>query len=95
MVPYTIDDPIKSPLTCSVSVTLDFGSEKRWLFFATPQLLASVGDWVEGTEVRRHLGERHMIVVSELNESIIDTVLRSLHDTGELVSRTLPLSPQV
>ena len=46
---------------------------------------------VAGTQARLHLGERHMIVVSELSETIIDKVLRSLHASGELRSRTLPL----
>jgi hypothetical protein len=91
VLPYTIDDTITDPLTCSVEVTIDFGGRKRWLFFATPQLLASVGDWVPGTRVRLHLGERHMVVVSELSAAVIDAVLRQLHATGELESRTLPL----
>jgi hypothetical protein len=91
VLPYTIDDPISEPLTCSVDVTNDFGGHKRWLFFATPLLLASVGDWVPGTGVRLHLGERHMIVVSELSPAVIDAVLRKLHSAGELESRTLPL----
>ncbi len=91
MVPYTIDDPITDPLRSSVEVTIDLDGQKRWLFFATPHLLASVGDYVEGTQIRLHPGERHMIVVSELSETIIDRVLRSLHASGELLSRTLPL----
>ena len=91
MPPYTIDDPITDPLTCSVEVTIDFGGQKRWLFFTTPQLLGSVGDFVEGTRVRLHLGERHMVVVSELSESVIRRVLQQLHANGELAGRTLPL----
>lgn len=91
MLSYTIDDAISDPLTCGVEVTIDFGGRKRWLFFATPQLLASVGDWVPGTQVRVHLGERHMVVVSELTVAVIDAVLRQLHAAGELESRTLPL----
>ena len=94
MVPYTIDDPITDPLTCSVEVTIDLGGQKRWLFFATPQLLASVGDFVDGTRVRLQLGAPHMVVVSELSESIIHAVLTRLHADGELVSRTLPLEQQ-
>jgi hypothetical protein len=50
-----------------------------------------VGDFVHGTQARLHLGERHMIVVSELSETIIDRVLETLHASGELFSRTLPL----
>jgi hypothetical protein len=91
VIPYTIGDPITDPLVCSVEVTVDLGGQRRWLFFATPQLLASVGDFVEGTRVRLHLGERHMVVVSELSEPIIQAVLNRLHADGELVSRTLPL----
>ena len=91
MFPYTIDDPIEVPLTCSVEVTIDFPTGKRWLFFVTPDLLARVGNFVEGTQTRLHLGERHMIVVSNLSKAVIASVLQELADTGELESRTLPL----
>ena len=92
MLPYTIDDPIEEPLTGAVEVTIDFGDcGKRWCFFATPQVLASVGDWVDGTQVRVHLGVPHMIVVGELNEEIIDRVLRQLYAEGELEAHTTPL----
>jgi hypothetical protein len=89
---YTIDDTIESPLKSSVEVTIDFPTEKRWLFFATPDLLASVGDFVEGSKLRLHLGERHMIVVSELSPAVIDSVLKQLARAGELESRTVPLT---
>ena len=92
MFPYTIDDEIELPLTCSVEVTIDFPSGKRWLFFVTPDLLASVGDYVDGLSTRLHLGERHMIVVSDLSAAVIDSVLRQLADSGELESRTVPFS---
>lgn len=88
---YTIDDDITEPLLTSIEVTIQFGSQKRWLYFATPQLLASVGDWVEGTRARLHLGERHMIIVSELTHEIIDKVLHQLDRDGDLESRTVPL----
>lgn len=92
MLPYTIDDPIEEPLTHSVEVTVDFGSGgKRWCFFATPQLLATVGDWVSGTQVRMHPGVSHMIVVSELNEDVIGRVLRQLYAEGQLEAHTTPL----
>jgi hypothetical protein len=91
MLSYTIDDTITDPLLCSVDVTIDFGDQKRWLIFITPQLLATVGDWVEGTRVRMHLGERHVVIVSELSAAIIDAVLRQLHSAGKLKDRSLPL----
>lgn len=88
---YTIDDPITEPLTTSVEVTVNLDGNRRWLLFATPQLLASTGDRVAGTRIRVHLGERHMIVVSELSEAVIDAVLASLAADGELECRTLAL----
>ena len=91
MLSYSIDDPINLPLTCSIEVTVHLSTGKRWLFFVTPELLASAGDFVDGTQSRLHLGERYMIVVSELSETVIDSVLRQLADAGELESRTLPL----
>jgi hypothetical protein len=92
MFPYTIDDSIDLPLTTSVEVTIDFPAGKRWLFFATPELLATVGDWVPGTRIPMHLGERHMVVVGTLTPQVIDAVLRQLHEEGELESRTLPFA---
>jgi hypothetical protein len=92
MLTYTIDDPIAHPLSACVEVTVDFGDgRKRWCFFATPQVLAVCGDWVEGTQVRLHLGVPHLIIVSELSEGIIDDVLRQLYAGGDLEAHTAPL----
>ncbi|MDQ1817627.1 hypothetical protein RBA41_30405 [Massilia sp. CCM 9210] len=92
MFQYTIDDLMELPLQTSVEVTIAFPTGKRWLFFATPELLNRVGDLVDGSTARVHLGELHMIVVSELSVEIIDSVLRDLHQNGELERRTLPIS---
>lgn len=92
MLQYTIDDLIELPLQSSIEVTVSFPTGKRWLFFVTPELLNRVGDLVNGRTARVHLGELHMIVVSELSPEIIDSVLRDLHKNGELERRTLPLS---
>ena len=91
MLAYTIDDPINEPLATSIEVTIEFPTEKRWLFFVTPDLLASAGDFVGETKSRLHLGERHMIIVSEISPEIIDSVLRKLEVDGDLESRTLPI----
>lgn len=92
MYQYTIDDPIEFPLQSSVEVTIAFPNCKRWLFFVTPDLLNRVGDAVNGSTAKLHLGEPHMVVVSELNLEVIDTVLRGLYQAGELERRTLALS---
>lgn len=91
MYPYTIDDEITLPLTCSIEVTIEFPAGKRWLFFATPELLSSVGDFAVGTHARLHLGEKHMIVVSEISKQVIDSVLEQLALSGELEARSVPL----
>lgn len=92
MLQYTIDDLTELPLQSSVEVTIAIPTGKRWLFFVTPELLSRVGDLVDGSTARVHLGELHMIVVSELSAGIIDSVLRDQHQAGELERRTLPLS---
>lgn len=93
MLAYTIDDPIGSPLHTSVEVTIDFPSGPRWLFFVTPELLGRVGDTLENSSVRVHLGALHMVIVSEISAEIIDSVLRLLEATGELEERTIALDP--
>ena len=80
--------PIEEPFTHAIEVTIDLNGEKRWCFFATPELLASVGDWVDGTQVRVHLGVSHMIVVSQLNAKNIDRVLQKLYNDGDLETHT-------
>ncbi len=89
---YTIDDLIEFPLQTSVEVTIAFPTGKRWLFFVTPELLSRAGDTVDGSIARVHLGELHMIIVSELSAGIIDSVLRDLYQDGELERRTVPIS---
>ncbi len=92
MVRYTIDDDVRTADEGAIEVTVELeAGEKRWCFFFTPEALAAVGDWVEGTQVRVHLGVPHMIVVSELSEGIIDRVLRTLDARGELREHTVPV----
>lgn len=90
---FRIEDPLDQPSQGAVEVvvTMDDGSE-RWCFFFDPDRLALVGDRIEGTEVRLHLGVRHMIVVSELSEEIIERALRQLDGGGDLLAHTLTIS---
>lgn len=89
---YRIDDDLAAADSGAIDVTVTLtDEERRWCFFVTPRALAAVGDFVEGTSVRVHLGELHMIVVSEVSREIIERVLRELDAAGELVRRTLPL----
>jgi hypothetical protein len=66
-----------------VELILESG-EKRWCYFMTPSALASCGDWIPGTRIRFHYGAPHMIVVSELNQDVIQQVLDDLDCAREL-----------
>ena len=91
-----IKDPVNKPDGGAVEVVIRLkdGSE-RWCFFFDPARLTRVGDWVEGTAVRVHLGVEHMIVVSELSEDIIARVLHQLEAEGELLNHTRPCGGRV
>ena len=89
---YRIDDDLSGAETSAIEVTIILADERRrWCFFVTPPALGSAGDVLEGTEVRVHFGEPHMIVVSEISQDVIERVLRQLERQGELLRRTLPL----
>ena len=89
---YRIDDDLAAAGRGAIEVTVTLADEqRRWCCFMTPAALAAVGDFVEGTSVRVHFGEPHMIVVSEVSRDVIERVLRQLEADGELVRRTLPL----
>ncbi len=86
-----IEDPIELNKTgaIEVAVLLDSG-EKRWCFFFTPEGMSACGDYVPGTKVRFHYGAPHMILVSEISESIIYEALREIEKQGEIISCTIP-----
>jgi hypothetical protein len=90
---YSIDDPLEMAQDAAIEVTLDFGGgRRRWMAFMTPQALASCGDWVDGSQVRLHLGERHVHVVGELSRAIIDKVIRRLHADADLERHSAPIN---
>ena len=89
---YCINDDLSGADASAIEVTVTLSEEeRRWCFFVTPRALAAAGDFVDGTAVRVHLGEPHMIVVSEISRDVIERVLRALDAAGELARRTLPL----
>jgi hypothetical protein len=91
---YRIDDDLETADSGGIEVSIVLTDERRrWCFFMTPAALAACGDFVEGTRVRVHLGELHMIVVSEVTVEVIERVLRELDRAGELERRTIPISP--
>jgi hypothetical protein len=88
---YGIDDRLDRPDEGAVEVVLALSDGQRpWCFFFTPERMSLVGDLVEGTQVRMHLGVKHMIVVAELTRDIIDRVLHELEAKGLLLEHTHP-----
>jgi len=86
---YRIEDRLDRPEEGAVEVVLELSDgQRRWCFFLTPARMSLVGDWVDGTQVRVHLGAEHMIVVSELTPDIVDRVLRELDAKGLLLTHT-------
>jgi hypothetical protein len=80
------------PLQTSVELTIAFPTGEHWLFFVTHDLLNRVGDGLNGDTAKVYPGELRMTVASELSPEVIDSVLRDLHQAGELERRTLAFS---
>jgi hypothetical protein len=89
---FTIDDSLSLAPKGAVEVTVTFDTgERRWCFFFTPHALSRCGDFLDGSDVRLHLGVPHMFVLSRIDSALIEKVLRSLDTAGELVEHTVPL----
>jgi hypothetical protein len=91
---FHLDDPIRPDEDLPVEVTVELSNgERRWCIFATPSALASCGDWIEGSQVPWHYGNRHIIIARELSEDLIGRMLHHIDSQGELVECTLQLEP--
>jgi len=78
-----IEDPIELSKTASIEVIVTLQNrERRWCFFFTPEGAAACGNWIEGTKVRFHYGASHMIIVSEISETIIRAALKDIEKQG-------------
>ena len=86
-----IEDPIELHVTMAIEVAIvTTEGEKRWCFFFTPEGMSACGDWIEGTKIRFHYGASHMILVSEISESIIEAALRDIDRQGKIELCTIP-----
>lgn len=91
---FHCDDPITPHKDLPIEVTVELSNgERRWCIFATPSALACCGDWIEGTNVPFHFGNRHVVVAGELSNDLIERMLRYIDRQGELLECTLPLEP--
>lgn len=90
----SLDDPIQLPLNRAVEVTIEFDSgERRWCSVCTPDSLERFGDLLPDSSVRMHACAPHMIVLSEVTSETIESAIRHLADSDELIDATLPLGP--
>ncbi len=93
LVKYQLDDMIAPSQDRIIEVTVHLSDgEQRWCIFATPAALASCGDYIDGTQVRFHYCNRHVIVAGELSEDLIGRMLRYIDSQGELAECTLSLA---
>ena len=89
---FTIEDDMANAHLGAIEVRIALTSgPDRWCFFMTPSSLVACGDFLPGTKIRIHIGEPHMIVVSEIDEAVIKRSIELLDKTGELLSHTLTI----
>lgn len=66
-------------------VTLTFSDgQRRFVWVATPEQLASCGDLLPGTDVRMHLDNRSVFIVSRSDEGIIRSLIAHTWSQGLL-----------
>lgn len=84
-----IEDPIEISQRAAIEVVVELeNGEKRWCFFFTPQAAALCGDWINGTKVNFHYNSPHMIIVSEISETIIHAAINDIESQGLIESCT-------
>ena len=89
---FQLDTSLESALEICLEVTVTFSTgEKRWCWVATPAALSRCGDWIEGTTIPFHYGIPHLIIAAEVNEELIERMLRYIDSQGRLLECTLPL----
>lgn len=89
---FEIDDDLRHAENGAIEVTVTFADgRRRWCSFMTPTGLSNAGDWISATRIRIHCGSPQMIVVSELDASIIQKALHHIQSEGELEACTRPV----
>jgi hypothetical protein len=92
LVAIHICDDLDTAATAAIEVEISFSDgQRRWCFFAMPEALRQFGDWIKGTLIRIHYGAPHLIIVDQLDETVITQALRHIESQGELLACTRPM----
>ena len=87
-----ICDDLASASITAIEVQILFSDgQRRWCFFTTPEALRQFGDCMNGTTIRIHYGAPHLIILGQLDASVINQALRYIESQGELLVCTRPL----
>ncbi|WP_144394625.1 hypothetical protein [Pleionea sediminis] len=86
-----IDGPAKQTNhAVEVYVTLT-NDERRWCFFHSPETVKNCGDYIDGTNIRMHYGEKHMFVLSEVTQDSIRKTIKQLDEAGKILECTVSI----
>lgn len=85
----TICDELATASSAAIEVEISLSDgQRRWCYFVTPEALRQFGDWIDGTTLHIHYGAPHLIIVDQLDETIINQALRHIEAQGELLTCT-------
>lgn len=85
---FELDPSAEVPI--EVELRLSDGS-RRFLFVATPEMLRRCGDLLSETNVRVHIGNRNLIVASELSSDVVRALLVEVESQDMLEECSLPI----
>ena len=86
-----IKDSISAAIHRAIEVDLEMeDGSKRWCFFVLADGVKNYGYLINGSKVRVQYGSKHMIVVSDISETIIKIFLKEKAKNNELFNCTEP-----
>lgn len=92
----TICDDLANATTAAIEVEISLtDGQRRWCFFTTPEALRQFGDRIDGTTIRIHYNEPQLIILNQLDETIIEQALRHIERQGKLLvcTRVMEVPP--
>lgn len=89
-----ITDPIEPPITHSIDVEIEF-SDGQWrcCSFLTPELIATLHNWLEGTRTVLWYNMKGLVILGEITEELIYQSLREIESQGDIIESTHLMEP--